>query len=70
MPGFHLLRLAVVTLCIAAGFGPSQAQQLEKRIALVIGNSAYQPGTLTTPANDADLIALLLHQPLFGVWSV
>lgn len=67
MPGLHFLRLAVITLCIAVGIGSSQAQQLEKRIALVIGNGAYQSGDLTTPANDAGLIAQTLQAAGFDV---
>ncbi|POR53262.1 caspase family protein [Bosea psychrotolerans] len=73
MPGLHLLRLAVVALCVTIGLGssigiaPSQAQQLEKRIALVIGNGAYQASPLTTPANDAGLIAQTLQAAGFDV---
>src|SRR5262245_5542876 len=33
----------------------------EKRFALVIGNAGYQVGALTTPANDAGLIAQTLQ---------
>ncbi|MDR6873812.1 putative caspase-like protein [Bosea sp. BE125] len=67
MPGLHLLRLAVVALCVAVGFSPSHAQQLEKRIALVIGNGAYQASPLATPANDAGLIAQTLQAAGFDV---
>ncbi|WNJ89665.1 caspase family protein [Bosea sp. 685] len=67
MPGLHLLRLVVVALCVAVGFSPGQAQQLEKRIALVIGNGAYQASPLATPANDAGLIAQTLQAAGFDV---
>src|SRR5215475_9460120 len=39
----------------------------EKRIALVIGNAGYQVGALTTPANDAGLIAQTLQGAGFDV---
>jgi uncharacterized caspase-like protein len=39
----------------------------EKRIALVIGNAAYQAGALTTTANDAGLIAQTLQAAGFDV---
>jgi uncharacterized caspase-like protein len=39
----------------------------EKRIALVIGNAAYQAGALATPANDAGLIAQTLQAAGFDV---
>src|SRR5216117_34434 len=39
----------------------------EKRIALVIGNVGYQAGALTTPANDAGLIAQTLQAAGFDV---
>src|SRR5437870_420530 len=39
----------------------------ERRIALVIGNAAYQAGALTTPANDAGLIAQTLQAAGFDV---
>jgi hypothetical protein len=37
------------------------AQEQEKRLALVIGNGAYDPGALQTAANDAGLIAQTLR---------
>ncbi len=45
----------------------AHAQQLEKRIALVIGNAGYQAGTLATAANDAGLIAQTLQAAGFDV---
>jgi uncharacterized caspase-like protein len=45
----------------------SSAALSEKRIALVIGNAAYQQGTLPTAANDAGLIAQTLQAAGFDV---
>jgi uncharacterized caspase-like protein len=39
----------------------------EKRIALVVGNAGYQAAALTTPANDAGLIAQTLQAAGFDV---
>ena len=47
--------------------GVSGGAQAEKRIALVIGNAAYQAGALATPANDAGLIAQTLQAAGFDV---
>ncbi|RTL54528.1 MAG: caspase-like domain-containing protein [Bradyrhizobiaceae bacterium] len=46
---------------------PPSAQQTEKRIALVIGNGAYQKAPLATAANDAGLIAQTLQAAGFDV---
>src|SRR5690349_23629303 len=43
------------------------AEPMEKRIALVIGNAGYQAGALPTPANDAGLIAQTLQAAGFDV---
>src|SRR5882724_2932410 len=43
------------------------AQQQEKRIALVVGNSAYAKSPLATAANDAGLIAQTLQAAGFDV---
>src|SRR5262249_16396256 len=45
----------------------TSAQQPEKRIALVIGNAAYQAEALPTAANDAGLIAQTLQAAGFDV---
>src|ERR1700733_14483604 len=45
----------------------TNAQQTEKRIALVIGNGAYQAEALPTAANDAGLIAQTLQAAGFDV---
>jgi uncharacterized caspase-like protein len=44
-----------------------RAAGAEKRIALVIGNAGYQAGALTTPANDAGLVAQTLQAAGFDV---
>ncbi len=46
---------------------PAAAQQQEKRIALVVGNSAYAKVPLATAANDAGLIAQTLQAAGFDV---
>ena len=57
----------VVALLVFVLPGPAAAQNPEKRIALVIGNAGYQAGALTTPANDAGLIAQTLQAAGFDV---
>jgi uncharacterized caspase-like protein len=58
----------VLVLTGLAVAGPVEAQNaMEKRIALVIGNSAYKAGALPTPANDAGLIAQTLQAAGFDV---
>ena len=54
--------LLVVVLPVHA-----KAQDSEKRIAIVIGNAAYQAGALNTAANDAGLIAQTLEAAGFNV---
>jgi len=57
----HVIRLMAVTWCALAGLQGSPAQA-EKRVALVIGNSAYQhTRVLPNPRNDAEAIAKLLR---------
>src|SRR5215831_2670590 len=57
--------LALISLGLSVTPG---AAQTEKRIALVIGNAAYQAGgALNTPANDAGLIAQTLQAAGFDV---
>jgi uncharacterized caspase-like protein len=68
MPGIRtliafLFALGALGLSVMPG-----AAQSEKRIALVIGNAAYQAGgALNTPANDAGLIAQTLQAAGFDV---
>src|SRR5215469_271044 len=57
--------LALLGLILVA---PSlNAAQSEQRVALVIGNAAYQQGALPTTANDAGLIAQTLQAAGFDV---
>ena len=60
------LHLACLALVILAFTSPSMADT-EKRIAFVVGNSAYQAGQLATSANDAGLIAQTLQAAGFDV---
>jgi uncharacterized caspase-like protein len=54
---------ALISLVLAS---PLRAEA-EKRIAFVVGNAAYQAGSLATPANDAGLIAQTLQAAGFDV---
>jgi len=56
-------------ICLLAVVWPAlvKAQDAEKRIALVIGNAAYQAGPLNTASNDAGLIAQTLEAAGFDV---
>ncbi|MBC9881288.1 caspase-like domain-containing protein [Bradyrhizobium sp. INPA01-394B] len=54
-------------LLVAGAIAPAQAQQQEKRIALVVGNGAYSKSPLATAANDAGLIAQTLQAAGFDV---
>ena len=43
-----------ISLCLLFAFALADQARAEKRVALVIGNSAYQnTGRLTNPKNDA-----------------
>jgi len=64
IPKFTLVLLAFLCVVFAP---PAHAQTTEKRMALVIGNGAYQTGALATPANDAGLIAQTLQAAGFDV---
>ena len=58
--------LLPILLFAAVGTVPVNAQQQEKRIALVVGNGAYK-SQLPTAANDAGLIAQTLQAAGFDV---
>jgi len=62
-------RLFLVTICLLAGFCSIARPALaDKRVALVIGNSAYQTvPKLPNPANDAGAVAELLRAAKFDV---
>src|SRR5262247_4108666 len=55
---------ALISFVIVLAPGATRA---EKRIALVVGNAGYQVGALTTPANDAGLVAQTLEAAGFDV---
>src|SRR6202163_331718 len=59
--------LALLVILAVACAPPADAAPTEKRMALVIGNGAYQAGALATPANDAGLIAQTLQAAGFDV---
>jgi uncharacterized caspase-like protein len=64
------MRRLVTSIFIMASFifaWETSAQQPEKRIALVVGNAAYQAEALPTAANDAGLIAQTLQAAGFDV---
>ena len=62
------LKLTLVLVAFLAILAPQAGNaQTEKRMALVIGNGAYQTGPLATPANDAGLIAQTLQAAGFDV---
>src|SRR5215212_2606993 len=63
----RLLIVALVAVSCAALSRQAGAQPAEKRIALVVGNAAYQAGALATTANDAGLVAQTLQAAGFDV---
>src|SRR5262249_45059735 len=68
--GCPMLRIIISAFALLLGANIAAAQgsaDAEKRIALVIGNAAYQAGALTTTANDAGLIAQTLQAAGFDV---
>src|SRR5712692_8141601 len=58
--------VVALSALIALGSAPN-AESMEKRIALVIGNAGYQAAALPTSANDAGLIAQTLQAAGFDV---
>ena len=66
---YSKLKYLVVVLALGsyALLSGANAQQTEKRIALVIGNATYQDAPLQTPANDAGLVAQTLQAAGFDV---
>src|ERR1700736_2149032 len=63
----QIFTIALLAFLAVAFAPPAGAASTEKRMALVIGNSAYQAGALATPANDAGLIAQTLQAAGFDV---
>src|SRR3984893_9652967 len=61
-------KISIIGLLAAFGLvSAAFAQPAENRIALVIGNAAYQAAALQTPANDAGLVAQTLQAAGFDV---
>jgi uncharacterized caspase-like protein len=63
----HITRYLALCALIVVASSAFSAEPSEKRIALVIGNAAYQAGALQTAANDAGLIAQTLQAAAFDV---
>jgi uncharacterized caspase-like protein len=64
----RMIRLLAALLALGPSLALAQGgANVEKRIALVVGNAAYQSGALATPANDAGLIAQTLQAAGFDV---
>ncbi|MEQ9489675.1 MAG: caspase family protein [Alphaproteobacteria bacterium] len=61
------MRLLAVIIAVSGLLFASQAALAEKRIALVVGNGAYQYSPLPNPPNDADLMAKTLADVGFEV---
>jgi uncharacterized caspase-like protein len=59
--------VAAVLLAVALVAPVARAQQAEQRVALVIGNAAYQDQPLKNPVNDARLMAAKLRELGFDV---
>ena len=63
------LKIALLLLALLAivSASPAGAASPEKRLALVVGNDSYHAKALTTPVNDAALIAQVLRTAGFEV---
>jgi uncharacterized caspase-like protein len=64
---FILSLWVFLTSAFSAWLDPAAAQGQEKRLALVIGNGAYNKASLATTANDAGLVAQTLQAAGFDV---
>lgn len=67
MGKFQRLTLLLLVSILAPTFGRSAVCAAEVRFALVIGNDEYKSAKLTTPANDAGLVADVLQAAGFTV---
>src|SRR5262245_21952625 len=67
MPRIVVTVVAALIALLSPAFVNAQSGPAEKRIALVIGNGAYQAGALATTANDAGLVAQTLQAAGFDV---
>jgi hypothetical protein len=61
------VRFIAVSLCLIVAFSISANAAKQARIALVIGNSAYESNPLANPVNDARLISQTLKELGFDV---
>src|SRR5260370_42511353 len=65
---FSIISLCLTLFLALPGMlSSAKAQQQEKRIALVVGDGAYEKSPLATAANDAGLIAQTLQAAGFDV---
>jgi hypothetical protein len=64
----HFLRLLACFVFVAVAHSAAAAS--ERRFALVIGNGSYRVRTLTSPVNDAALIAQTLQASGFEITSL
>ncbi len=62
--------LAIFVLCATVAVSWTDPAHAERRVALVIGNGAYENQPLTNPANDAALMAETLRGVGFEVMEV
>ena len=63
-----ILKSSILVLSLILWAGMTFAQEQHKRLALVIGNAAYQHGgVLKNPVNDANLMARTLEDLGFDV---
>ena len=62
-----LLKTFIFSLCLALLFPAQSKAAKESRLALVIGNSSYQSGSLKNPVNDATDMAAMLKKLGFTV---
>jgi len=61
-----MLRLLLLAVAVCWTAAVAQAQQAERRVALVVGNASYQHvEQLANPGNDAKLIADTLKKSGF-----
>jgi uncharacterized caspase-like protein len=67
MPMHRVIKYVVAVLGVVLAAPSLSAAQIEKRIALVIGNATYEQGALPTTTNDAGLIAQTLQAAGFDV---
>jgi uncharacterized caspase-like protein len=70
MPSYLKILLRIVSISLLLGLSSNNAAIASQRIALVIGNSAYEDGRLKNPVNDAADIAQSLSNKGFDVTRI